>query len=208
MLSHELCVRKWQCYIKINSGKKLISLVCQVTGLTSHLLCGGGTLHELSNYISTSSHIYFLCIDKANWTSETLSILPKVTKLVGTRAGHQKRIQQLQCSLSFHCVFLPNIISEGCCLQWKMVPVTHFLGGYISEMLLLVAKDLHGPNLEVAVLFCMKANELLWGSSLRLSTDPMLFLGTNGNTDDSTLWTLNEISTLKRLHHEKRFMKI
>ena len=57
--------------------------------------------------------------------------------------------------------FLPNIISEGCCLQWKMVPVTHFLGGYISEMLLLVAKDLHGPNLEVAVLFCMKANELL-----------------------------------------------
>ena len=46
-------------------------------------------------------------------------------------------------------------------MQWKMVPVTHFLRGYISEMLLLVAKDLHGPNLEVAVLFCMKANELL-----------------------------------------------
>ena len=49
MLTHELCVRKWQCYMKINSGKKLISLVCQVTGLTSHLPCGGGTLHELSN---------------------------------------------------------------------------------------------------------------------------------------------------------------
>lgn len=50
--------------------------------------------------------------------------------------------------------FLPNIISEGCCLQMEDMPVTHFLRGYISEMLLLVAKDLHGPNLEVAVLFC------------------------------------------------------
>ena len=62
-----------------------------VTGLTSHLPCGGGTLCELSNYISNSNHIYYLCIDKANWTSETLNILPKVTKLVGTRAGDQKR---------------------------------------------------------------------------------------------------------------------
>lgn len=49
-------------------------------------------------------------------------------------------------------------------------------GGYISEMLLLVAKDVHGPNLEVAVLLCIKANELLSVSSLRLSTDPTLFL--------------------------------
>ena len=32
--------------MKINSGKKLISLVCQVTGLTSHLPCGVGTLHD------------------------------------------------------------------------------------------------------------------------------------------------------------------
>lgn len=33
-----------------------------------------------------------LCTDKANWSSETLNDLSKLTKLSGPRAGHSERI--------------------------------------------------------------------------------------------------------------------
>lgn len=94
MLTDERHGRKRQFYIKyiyINySGRKFISFVCWVTRLANHLLCGGGLSQKLSNCTFISNYKMFLCIDKANWSSETLSTLPKVIKLVGTRAEHQK----------------------------------------------------------------------------------------------------------------------